>query len=133
MSLPLPISMPMPIDPINIFSTFLIQMGNRKDGFTAAQKELIDHPIGKLLILFGMFYFSTRNFMWSVTLLVLYYLTVNMLLNENHDLNIFSRNWLKMKGFVSTSEGEGDEDKNSYNLLDIYYENIEAMSQPTNK
>ena len=33
--------------------------------------EIVDHPISKLVILFGLFYITTRSLMWSIILIIL--------------------------------------------------------------
>lgn len=48
-----------------------------------------------------MFYISTRSLMVSAVLIAFYLILVNVLLNENHPLNILSREWLRKEGFLS--------------------------------
>lgn len=68
--------------------------------FTSAQQKLLQHPYGQMIILYTMFYISTRSLLVSAILIVLYVFLINVLLNENHPLNLFSRDWLKKEGFL---------------------------------
>lgn len=86
---------------------------------THAQKMLLSHPIAKLCILAAMFYVSTRSLLWTTVLIVVYVLTVNVLLNENHTWNIFSRSWLVDKGFLSQKTEE--------DVKDMYMQNIQKL------
>lgn len=91
------------MDPISIASAFLMHTGARHLQFdlTNAQKKLIAHPISKMILLGAMFYVSTKSLVWSVVLIAIYGVTINILLNEQHMLNIFSRSWLQEQGFLS--------------------------------
>ena len=110
------------IDPFVIASTFIMHTGNRKDNLTAAQKEIIDHPISKLVILLGLFYITTRSIKWSIILLILYYVLIYVLLNETHPMNILSYKWLANKGYIS------DTSLSKWNLIDLYFKNHEQMT-----
>jgi hypothetical protein len=83
-------------------SALVSQVGGRHltFEFTSAQKRLLQHPYGQLFILYAMFYISTRSMILAAVLIVLYLILVNVLLNENHPLNILSRDWLKKEGFL---------------------------------
>lgn len=109
------------MDPVSIASTFLMHTGSRhlQMELTHAQKMLLSHPVTKLCILGAMFYVSTRSLLWSSVLIVTYVLTVNVLLNENHSWNIFSRSWLVDKGFLSEKKQE--------DAKDLYIENINKL------
>ena len=112
------------IDPLAIASAFIMHTGNRKDNLTAAQKELVEHPISKIVILFGLFYISTRNLLWSIILLILYYVLIYVLLNETHPMNVLSKNWLIEKGYILNT----NTNLSNWNLIDMYYKNHEHMT-----
>ena len=84
---------------------------------TDAQKKLLSMPISKAVILAALFYISTRSIKWTIVLLALYFIVINMLLNENHPLNIFSPEWLLTQGFLQNNEVN-----KSY--TDLYMKNI---------
>lgn len=111
-------------DFLAIASTFAMHAGSRHITFelTKAQKELITHPVSKVLIMFGMFYISTRNLTWSVILLSVYFLSIHMLLNENHQLNVFSPSWLMAKGYIERNSQD-------QNYTQLYRKNLEAISR----
>ena len=112
------------VDPLAIASAFIMHTGNRKDNLTAAQKEIVEHPISKIIILFGLFYISTRNLLWSIILLILYYVLIYVLLNETHPMNILSKSWLMEKGYILKT----DSNYSNWNLIDMYYKNHEHMT-----
>ena len=91
--------------------------------FTDAQKKLLQHPYGQMLILYTMFYISTRSLLLSGVLIILYIILVNVLLNENHSWNIFSREWLKKEGFL-----DGSSPKRSQ----LYEQNLQMLGHSTN-
>lgn len=88
--------------------------------FTDAQKKLFQHPYGQMLILYTMFYVSTRSLLLSAVLIVLYVILVNVLLNEKHPWNIFSREWLKKEGFLDTKAPKPSQ---------LYEENLRLFGQ----
>ena len=110
------------MDPISIASTFLLHTGSRhlQMDLTSGQKKLMTHPIAKLCILGAMFYVSTRSVLWSFVLIVMYVLTVNVLLNENHNWNIFSRSWLQDHGFAT--------DLKKIDATNLYLENLSKLA-----
>ncbi len=110
------------VDPLAIASAFIMHTGNRKDNLTAAQKEIVDHPISKLIILWGLFYITTRNLKWSVILIILYYVLIFVLFNETHPMHILSHKWLVNRGFIEEPE------PSKWNLIDIYFKNHEHMT-----
>jgi hypothetical protein len=110
------------IDPLAIASAFIMHAGNRKDNLTDAQKEIVDHPVSKLIILLGLFYISTRNLMWSLILLIVYYMLIYILLNEKHPMNILSQKWLVEKGYITEPTAS------NWNIIDIYFKNHEHMT-----
>lgn len=111
------------IDGLSLFSTFLMHTGSRHLSFdlTKAQKKIISHPVTKMLILFGMFYVSTRNIYASVALVFGYILLINILLNENHNYNLFPKNWLITNGFIRENE------KTETFTVQNYFDNIKKI------
>lgn len=105
-------------DIMAIMSAFLMQSFARHTTFnlTDIQKKLLAHPISKSLILFAMFYLSTRSIKWSLLLLIIYFLLIQMLLNEHHPLNVISDSFKD-----SHSKEKGD------NVVDLYFSNLQKL------
>lgn len=109
-------------DMLAILAAFIMHSGARHISFdlTDAQKKLLSTPFSKAVILAALFYISTRSIKWTIVLLGLYFIIINMLLNENHPLNVFSPDWLLSQGFIQ----KNSEDK-SY--TDLYIKNLSTM------
>jgi hypothetical protein len=107
-------------DMLGVAAAFLAQVGARHlvFNFSAVQKKIITHPVTQSLILFGMFYLSTRKIVFAILLLIVYYLIMFVLINEQHPWNIISRNWLVDEGILSEKER---------NPRELYYENISKL------
>lgn len=107
-------------DIMGIAAAFLTQVGARHlvFNFTSAQQKLISHPISQGLIMFGMFYLSTRRLSLSIILLILYYMLIGILINENHPLNIIPRTWLISEGFL---------DAKDKSPIEVYHQNLERF------
>lgn len=114
--------MPMPVnyDLFSILSTFVFQIGSRNlmFNFTDSQKDIFRHPLTQGMILFSMFFVGTRSPKWALMLLVLYYLIMYILINEQHPLNILPRSFLLHHGAI--------EDKNT-DKIEMYYENLRNL------
>ena len=110
-------------DMLAIVAAFIMHAGARHISFelTDAQKKLLSTPFSKGIILAALFYISTRSIKWTIVLLGLYFIVVNMLLNENHPLNVFSPEWLLTQGFVEKKS----QDK-SY--TDLYMKNVATFN-----
>ena len=110
------------MDPIvlNSISIFLVQVGARFLNFdlTSAQLKMVKHPWVQSLILVALFYVSTRNIVTSVGLVLIYYLFVTFLLNENSKYNIYDKKWL---------EKEGLKEKTFEDKTEEYYSNIQKL------
>lgn len=95
------------IDPIllNSVSVFLVQIGARflKFDLTEAQQRIIKHPWVQSIILISLFYVSTRNIFISSGLVLVYYLCVYFLLNEQSKYNIYDKKWLVREGLAQTT------------------------------
>ena len=109
-------------DMLAIAAAFIMHAGARHISFdlTDAQKKLLSTPFSKAIILSALFYISTRSIKWTIVLLGLYFIVINMLLNETHPLNVFSPGWLLAQGFIQ----KNSEDK-SY--TDLYMKNVSTF------
>lgn len=118
---PIPAPGQAPVDPIAIFSAFATQIGGRHLVFnlTEAQKRIFAHPLTQKLILFGMFYFSTRNLKMAALLWIVYHMGLWILLNETSSFNILPRKWLAAEGFIDGSVEKGSKE--------LYKEHVHAQ------
>jgi hypothetical protein len=106
-------------DILAIAAAFIMHTGARHISFdlTDAQKKLLASPFSKAITMFALFYISTRSIKWTAILIVAYYLVLNMLLNENHPLNVFSPGWLISQGFI-------EKNSTDQSYTDLYTKNI---------
>lgn len=113
----------MEADPISIVSAFFMHVGARhiQLELTDAQRQLMSHPVTKYVILFAMFYVSTRSVLWSVVLLGAYFLMIYMLLNEKHPMNVLSRRWLQSRGFLTMEKEEAS-------AIEMYRSNLAKLA-----
>jgi len=86
---------------------------------TDAQKKLIQHPVSQSVLLFFMFYVASRNILLSFGMVVLYYITITILLNEQNPFNLYSRPWLMKEGFLQEDTVE--------TLKETYMENLHYL------
>jgi hypothetical protein len=123
---------------LTVLSAFLLHTGSRhiQMDLTPAQKDIVSHPFVKKIILFCMFYLSTRSITWSFILLCAYFLLMQMLLNENHPLNLYSKIWLQQKGHIKT-HNQNIEHAPGNPLIpsvpqnvdpQVYYQNLQKLS-----
>jgi len=101
------------MDLLTLASVFLTQVGARHliFEFTDAQKKALTHPLTQAMILFGMFFFSTRSVGIATLLVASFYLALLVFFNENHPLNLFSTTWINAGA----------------KKADIYYENVSRL------
>lgn len=103
-------------------AAFMMQVGARHISFdmTDAQRKLMQQPIIKGVILFAMFYVTTKSAWISLALTLTYFAMINILLNEQHTFNVFSRPWLQKNGFAKNEEF-------SESLVDKYRNNMQTI------
>lgn len=106
---------------LSLFSVLMFQVGSRQIqfDFTEAQRQFFKHPLTHFVVVLSMFYMGTRRWLWAITLVILYYLLIHVLLNENNPYNLFSRKWLRENGFLSETF---QEDK-----VSLYYNNLKKL------
>ena len=107
------------LDPLFVMSLILMQVGARYLDLelTDFQKQLIKNNIVQSIILFAIIHLSVRDIFKTIIIMFLIYLTVHVLLNENHKFNIYSKKWLYNEGII----------KEYNNLKDKYYKKIEKI------
>ena len=109
------------IEPISVLFLILVQIGGRylKIEFTNAQQRIINNPMFQAAILFAIIFMATKNILTSILIVIMVYLSVYVLFNENHKYNILSKKWLKNENFIT--------DSNYMSLKDIYLRNISSI------
>ena len=106
-------------DPILIISLILMQIGAKYLDLelTDFQKRLIKNNMVQAIILFGIVYIPVRDVIKTFLIVCLIYLIIYVLFNENHKMNIYSKNWLYNEGII----------KEYNNLKQKYYDKIEKI------
>jgi hypothetical protein len=93
----------MGFDPVLIFSVILMQVGARHLDLelTDFQKKLIKNKIVQAIILFGLVYIPVRDIGKTIMVLILIYLMIYVVFNENNNYNLFSKKYLYKEGIIS--------------------------------
>jgi len=116
------INMDISYEPLSIITLILVQIGGRflKFDLTEVQQKLINHPVIQAAILLAMIFFTTKNLMVSILIVLVVFLFLYILLNENHKYNLLPRKWLleETKNF----------DNSIKSIKDVYKENIKKMT-----
>jgi hypothetical protein len=107
------------MDALNFVSTFLFQIGSRHVDFnlTDAQKALVKHPMVQGLLLFIMFYTTTRSVTYATIMLVGFYLVMRVWFNETSTYNLLPRNIRKAHGLDAARDDP----------TRLYYENMARL------
>jgi hypothetical protein len=108
-------------EPLSIITLILVQIGGRflKFDLTEMQQKLIQHPIIQAIILLSMIFFTTKNLLFSITIVIVVFMFLHILLNENHKYNILPRKWL--------TEKTKNLDNSIKPIKDIYKDNIKKI------
>ena len=108
------------LDPLLIFSLVVMNIGAKflDIKLTDFQQKLIKNHIVQALILFSMVYIGTRDILKSIIIVAMIYLLIYVLLNENHQFNIYSKKLLYNEGII----------QNYNNIKDKYYLNIARIN-----
>lgn len=103
-------------DPILMGSLILMQIGARHLDIelTDFQKKIIKHKIVQTIILFGIIYIPIRDITKTLIILLLIYLIVYVIFNENNNYNLFSKKFLYNEGIL----------KNYNDIKKKYYNNL---------
>lgn len=91
-------------DPLIFLTIIVLQIANRylKINMTKAQEKIIMHPYMQFAMYFSIIYFTTRNIAYSLIIVLLSYIFLTILFNENHKHNILPKTWLKEQNFINT-------------------------------
>ena len=108
------------IEPLSILFFIVVQIGGRylKLDLTPAQQKLINNSIFQSIILISIIYMSTKNITNSIIIVIVIYICIHILFNENHKYNILSRTWLYDEKIIETEYN---------NIKDIYIKNIKNI------
>lgn len=108
------------LDPLLIISLVVMNIGAKflDIKLTDFQQKIIKNHIIQALILFSMVYIGTREIFKSIIIVTIIYLLIYVLLNENHQFNIYSKKLLYNEGII----------KSYNNIKDKYYNNIAKIN-----
>ena len=68
---------------------------------TDFQKKIIKNKIVQVIILFGLVYIPVRDIGKTIMVLILIYLIIYVVFNENNNYNLFSKKYLYKEGIIS--------------------------------
>ena len=90
-------------DPILLGSVILMQIGVRHLDLelTEFQKKIIKNKIVQGIILFGLVYIPVRDIGKTLMVMLLIYLIIYVMFNENNNYNLFSKKYLYNEGIIS--------------------------------
>jgi hypothetical protein len=108
------------LEPLSILFFIVVQIGGRylKIDLTPAQQKLINNSMFQSIILLSLIYVSTKNFTNSIIIVMVIYICIYVLFNENHKYNILSKKWLYDEKIIETEYN---------NIKDIYIKNIKNI------
>ena len=108
------------LEPLSILFFIVVQIGGRylKIDLTPAQQKLINNSMFQSIILLSIIYVSTKNFTNSIIIVMVIYICIYVLYNENHKYNILSKKWLYDEKIIETEYN---------NIKDIYIKNIKNI------
>ena len=106
-------------DPVLILSVILMQIGARHLDLelTDFQKKIIKNKIVQVIILFGLVYIPVRDIGKTIMVLILIYLIIYVVFNENNNYNLFSRKYLYKEGIIA----------NYNDFKKKYYDNLSTL------
>ncbi len=89
-------------DPILILSVILMQIGARHLDLelTDFQKKILKNKVIQAIILFGLIYIPIRDIKKALIVLLLIYLMIYVIFNENNNYNLFSKKFLYKQGII---------------------------------
>ena len=110
------------IEPLSVFMFILVQIGGRflKFDLTKAQEKLIQNNIVQTLIFFAIVLIATRDVLTTIVIVLVTYICINILFNENHKYNVLSKKWLHEENIITL-------DTTTISLKDKYYNNIKNI------
>ena len=108
------------LDPLLILSLVVMNIGAKflDIKLTDFQQKLIKNHLVQALILFSIVYIGTRDIIKSIIIVIMIYLLIYVLLNENHQFNIYSKRLLYNEGII----------QNYNDIKDKYYLNIARIN-----
>jgi len=111
------------LDPISYFQLLFMHIGGRylKFKITPVQEKLLDNNITQALIFYSLLVFSTKSFTKGLFILILAYLLLNVLLNENSNYNLISKKWLINNNFIT--------DNNYISEIELYKKTLNSYLQ----
>jgi hypothetical protein len=83
-------------DPLISLSIILLQISNRfmRINITPAQEKILMHPLTQVAMYASIIYFTTKNILLTLFIVIVSYMFLVVLFNENHKLNVLPKSWL---------------------------------------
>jgi|TARA_Y100000389_G_scaffold191566_1_gene217927 Zn-dependent membrane protease YugP len=102
------------IDPLSYIQIIFMHVGGRflKFKMTPVQEKMLDSKVTQALIFYSLLVFSTKSITKGLIILIIAYLFMFVLLNENSEYNLISKKWLIENNFL--------EEKNYISEKEIY-------------
>jgi hypothetical protein len=110
-------------DPLVSLSIIMLQVSNRymRINITPAQEKILMHPITQISMYASIIYFTTKNILLTLFIVIISYLFLVVLFNENHRLNILPKDWL-YKEKLSDVMSESSKEMYKNNLEKYHYD-----------
>lgn len=110
-------------DPLVSLSIIMLQVSNRymKINITPAQEKILMHPFTQIAMYASIIYFTTKNILLTLFIVIISYLFLVVLFNENHRLNILPKGWL-YKENLTDIKSESCKEKYKNNLEKYHYD-----------
>ena len=110
-------------DPLVSLSIILLQISNRymRINITPAQEKILMHPLTQIAMYASIIYFTTKNMLLTLFIVIISYLFLVILFNENHRLNILPKDWLYRENLTNVRT-ESSKEKYKNNLEKYHYD-----------
>lgn len=95
--------MSLAFDPLFSIAIIVLQVANRylKYDITKAQEKILMHPFTQFCMYFCIIYFTTKNIPLSLLIVLVSFLLLHVLLNENNKYNILPPSWLYKEHLIN--------------------------------
>ncbi len=95
--------MSLEFDPVFSLAIMFLQISHRfmKINLTKAQEKILMHPIAQIAMYASIIFFSTKSILLTGIIVILSYLFLYVLFNENHRLNILPKSWLHKENLLN--------------------------------
>lgn len=111
-------------DPLLLISIMFFHIGNRylKIEITKVQEKILLHPYTQFFLYVILVYYSTRDILFTIIIVIASYLLLFVLFNEKSKYHILSKEWLKKENLLTTTDS-----KEVANSKETYINNIALL------